>query len=431
MDTHIQEKTTENKLFDGKLVYFSIIPTAAGFTDQLMQFSTFYKLGLVLGYKYFHKDFSSARSNFLRTSLLDRVSGRIIDYTPRSIKTFLAHFGVESAFDVYDFLGINPYFNSMNLTPKANNLKIIDIDLNDDFLIRANMSCVEDVKNSILEYVECQAPIDKTSTPLVRFKVSGKRKKLFSWINSNIPNSRDLLDLRSIYLNRRAILPWKSQFPEERTKILVHIRQGDIGVIETPWGTYIPADVRRPDWLNEYKNFDDINPSENIFRVADYFKFLKELSLYFDKDSYSLLSFSDGYERTFEILESNLDKLRIDSEAKIRELKNHRKSHNKRCFEILSKLEHSEYFVGESSKNLRHLIHSALNADVIITSSQQRMLLKLVSLYCDDIKPLVIVLYRGKRPSNQDISPKDEERFIYTDLNNLNFHDIASKIASL
>ena len=44
---------------------FTIEPTdpAAGFTDQLMQFGAFYKLGLHLGYEYLHTAFISRRSN--------------------------------------------------------------------------------------------------------------------------------------------------------------------------------------------------------------------------------------------------------------------------------------------------------------------------------------------------------------------------------
>ena len=46
-----------------KTTYFTIEPTESGFTDQLMQFNAFYKLGLHLGLPYVHTPFVSIRSD--------------------------------------------------------------------------------------------------------------------------------------------------------------------------------------------------------------------------------------------------------------------------------------------------------------------------------------------------------------------------------
>ena len=65
--------------------YFTILPSNAGFTDQLFQFSTYYKFGLSLGYVYKHSTFANTR---------------------------------HGAEQIFDFLGFNEHFSRNRLTTR-------------------------------------------------------------------------------------------------------------------------------------------------------------------------------------------------------------------------------------------------------------------------------------------------------------------------
>lgn len=410
-------------------IYFSIIPSYAGFTDQLHQFSAFYKLGLSLEYKYVHTSFSSKRSNPPRLSFLEKVTGKIYDKAPSGIKAILSPLKLESAFDVYEFLGFNQYLNSINPKLKLLDLKIINIELSDELLEESNISSFDEIKKFVRIKSKIETDIDNRNL-LVKFSLAGKRKRLFFLIHSSVSEFQDSLSLRSAYFKARELSPYKSIFKNRKIKILTHVRQGDVCVLETPWDTCIPLDSRRGDWLREYNKFEDIEPGDTLFRVADYYGFLKGLISCLGDDACSILCFSDGYKRALKLLELNLNESGM-SAAQIGALKRSLKAYEKRSFEPFLSLKNSQCFIGESSKKLCRLIHSTITADIIITSNQQRMIQKLVSSYCSLDRPIVIVLYKGRMPDNKDIMPMDEERFIYANLHDPDYEYIVGKVVKL
>ncbi len=419
-------------------VYFSVIPYAkAGFSDQLLQFSAFYKLGLSLEYKYIHLPFSCERSQSIKLSIFEKIIRKVTKKIPHLKKSILSipyfkNVFFESLFDIYEFLGFHQYFDSVNPHIEIQRLNVINMDLSDQLLEQNNISCFQElltfIKNSIEnELTSC------TSDLLVQFRLVGGRKNLFSLINLNTPNLQELLNLRDIYFKKQEDFKCKSRFPNDKIKVLIHIRQGDTSVIKTPWQTYIPVrSINRvdPNYFDEYSDVSDIKSNETVFQVIDYYNFLMGLLSSLDNNSYSILTCSDGYQRAFEILEWNLDKLRLNAD-KIRNLKRSKKSYDKKCFDIFYKLSNSKCLVGESSKNLCDLIHSTLMADLVITSSQQRMLPKFITNYCSDSKPIVVILYKDSKPNNKDIIPRDEERFIYSDLYNPNYDYIVDRLMKL
>jgi len=404
--------------------YFTIIPADhVGFTDQLMRFSAFYKLGLSLGYTYLHTPFNSPRSNNLsRAKLLEWIDRLPPPLSP--VRKFMIR---RLLHDVYDFLGFNEHFErAMQGIDRVNKAhSVVDFRFSDPFLEANDIVSFEELQNLIKIHVAKETAIDAPN-PTVRFRLTGKRTNLFTLIHRAIPEYQDKLSLRELYLEARRRNPWVSAFDNDKVKVLVHIRQGDIAVLETPAKTFIPLDVRTPGWLSEHNKFEDIK-SNLVFQVADYYDFVQGLTSHFDEKTFNILFFSDGYRRAFDWLESNIDKSQISAEN-IRDLRKDRASYDEKRFRILREIKNSRCFIGETQSKLYALIDATINADIIITSTQQRMLAKLATFYCDDESPIIIILYKNQPPSYKDIRCDDEERFIYVDAHHPNFGPVVDII---
>lgn len=406
--------------------YFTIIPASnAGFTDQLMRFSAFYKLGLSLGYSYLHTPFTSWRSSNV-------VGSKLLEWLDR-LPSFLYPLGAflvrRLLYDVYYFLGFNQHFERRpeDITQLNSAKNVVDLRFSDPFLEANGIASFEELQAFIRTHVAKETGVDG-STPLVRFRLTGKRTNLFTVIHRTIPNFQDQLSLRASYFEARKRNPWTSEFADGKVRVLVHIRQGDIAVLETPTKTFIPLDSRAPGWLSEHSKFEDIR-SNLVFQVREYYDFVKGLTSYFDDEIFDILFFSDGYQRAFDRLESNIDKSHVSADN-IRALRKNRASYDEKSFGILHEIRNSRCFIGETRSKLYGLIDSTLNADIIITTTQQRMLAKLATFYCNDDSPIIIILYKDKPPSYKDLRCDDEERFIYVDVHHPNYSPIVDRIRS-
>jgi hypothetical protein len=56
------------------------------------------------------------------------------------------------------------------------------------------------------------------------------------------------------------------------------------------------------------------------------------------------------------------------------------------------------------------------------------MIVKLITQFCGDDEPVVIVLYRSETPDLSNIHPKDSKRFIYTNLNDFNLDELLGRV---
>lgn len=416
------------------MICFTIIPLHyVGFTDQLMQFSAYYKLGLSLGYKYYHTPFVSTRSSksielSFSEKILEKID-KIVNKLP-FISKYYSWIRRKFDFNVYDFLGFNQNFNSNNICLLNKELQAIDIEIGDDILLLNNINSFEDLQKFIIDYIGSKIELD-TRNALVKFRLAGKRYKLFTLIHSSINNFQDSLSLHEIFYRRLRKIPSRSLFSDSKIKILLHIRQGDTTVIETPWQTYIPMHSLKK--MKEYKKIEDIEhiDTKNIFYPPDYLNFIKGLIYYFDDNAYSILTFSDGYHRAFMRLEKNIEKFNFNR-IQIKLLGKIKYLYTEIHFKEIQKLNNNKCFIGESSKNLSNLICSTLDADIIITSSQQRMLPKLVeSFYSSEFKPIIIILYKGSKPNYKDITFMSDNQFIYTDLYRPNYEYIFQRLMNL
>ncbi|MEA3446543.1 MAG: hypothetical protein U9R19_17645 [Bacteroidota bacterium] len=87
-------------------------------------------------------------------------------------------------------------------------------------------------------------------------------------------------------------------------------------------------------------------------------------------------------------------------------------------------------FIGEEHEKLYDLTHSFLNADIVIIGTQQRMIPKLFSFYCNKNNgPLVLVLYKLSASKYKQLGiPQIDSNFIFVNINNYDIPEIISRI---
>ena len=462
-------------------IYFTVIPVSdTGFTDQMSQFSTFYKFGLSLGYTYVHTPFISHRSS------------------PK----------------IYDFLGFNSndvflYRFSSNIWTKLISLfdksRILDVELNDYLLESENISTFVELQNYVKNL------ISKTAKPIkggnlsnlihgqvifIRIKHSSatdvekffikllnpqrksapapQKHKIFYLINSNIQDFPDRLNLRSIYFNARTHAPRQSKFLNGKIKVLVHVRQGDLALIETSWKTWIAMYGKKH--VNEFDSLEAVKkcaaPLVDYISPEEYYWFVKELFQFFDEDLFSTVTSSDGYQRAFGLIYSRANKfafikwicqyLNLNEDTfcglklptryqqflwkfyknnissfnynsdQARELNNLAVQYEKK-FSMFESFRNSVCLIGENDENLYDLVHSTLIADVIIVANQQRMIPKILAMYADlSHPPIMLVLHKREQPPNyeQDLSlHSGKAEIIPVQIGNCNFQDLAAKVS--
>lgn len=418
-----------------RIVHFTIEATDSGVTDQLTQFNAFYKLGMHLGFQYIHTPFISGRSNareFLPVvpTGADSWRSRVSAWTKRALPWR------ENSFvtDIHGFIGLNRYFE------RECKLTLFDfrdaqrktISLSDEHLLERDITSFD----SLLEYVsdtarsfENSSEADPSGTTLIKFRLDGERKKVFSMIQKNIIEFPGRLNLPEIYLAERRRAPIRSLYHRQNgtLKLLLHIRQGDTGVIETPWKTYLPVWSTMKDCLKESDRFDQIACTEKLFEISEYKSFLDEFVSRLDDSRKSILIFSDGANRGFEHIEQNLSKMDWPPE-KVRRFIESKSDYDKRQFACFASSTDVELHIGEEPLKLCQLINSVLEADIVIVSNQQRMIPKLVANLSNANSPRVIVLYKRNMPINTDLVHNHQERFIYVDINNPDYDSLIRRL---
>jgi len=375
LQTRINFNKGENKngILSEKTIFFSIIPVAAGFTDQLLQFMVLYKLGLSLGYPYIHTNFYSNRSS--------------------------QH--------IYDFLGFNQYWSS--------NTKNIDLSEYELMYLGFDNNSLDELNklNNLAELQEyCRSTIANTSCEknklIVFFKFKGiskARLKLFSLINSEIRDYQDNFNLRKIYLDAAGNPPKQnSYFQPDKVKLLIHIRAGDIAPIKTPWGDFIRSMKSIQDEVAKTgKNLDNISwlvKKLNSIEPNDYYRFARDLISGLGAEKLSNCVFSDGYKRAFDFIKNNLNKIKLTPEQ-TQQILDLSHSYETEQFGIFNNLENCSLIIGETDEQLFNLIDSCLMADIFIIGNMQRMIPKFLANYYNPQKPpLIFVLSKNRNPSS-------------------------------
>lgn len=400
------------RFLKSRTIYFSIRPTRAGFSDQLLRFTAIYKIGKYLGLRYYHIPFQP-KPLIIGTDKEAYISSgkpeKLIDYC------------------VYDFIGLNASFNSMNQGIAGDEIEAVNI----------NLTCTEFEKHKIsyLNQLICFLELiilkrlENSLKPvfIVNFKLSDEIPALIG-ISAGIPNQTLDFDFKQIYFKSRETNPQKLQFDSDKIRCLLHIRQGDTAVIKTPWNSFIPVWRRKG---NAFKEFDAIHQINDvsIVTVDDYYSFYKNLVRVFDQYQLSTLLFSDGFARSFLNLLDKTEKLNF-TQNQVEQLHEQALTYNEEAFKLFNGFQDIKLFIGEESEKLYDLVHSFLHADIVIFGTQQRMIPKLYALYFrKNDGPLCIVLYRKKMVSYDYLGNKRmSENFVFVDLDNYEINEIHHRI---
>ena len=378
---------------------------------------------LSLGYTYRHIPFHSPRTaSGQSTTSLRRISRHLLGLGARLERRL--------APDIYDFLGFNEHFRSRTIPPDEK-LDEVEVGLSDDVLREQAIHSLSELQAFVRQCVAVRP--DKDTPALVKLRLTGGRN-FIGMIHDGIPAYPDGLDLRRIYFQTRRRRPWSQRFPNGRVRTVVHMRQGDTAVVKTPWETYIPLRLRGSgSTFTEHPTFSDI--PGNLMQVSDFHLFVSELSSHFDKGAFSNLFFSDGFDRSFQVLGRQIDRLQLPPD-RTEALLESRQGYDRREFARLANMPNSKLVIGESARQLCSLVHSALTADLIIIGPQQRMVPKLLANYCPhDAMPLVIALERGDHEGELERYHRmiglhsRREKFIYVNVDDLNFGRIIDRLA--
>jgi len=385
-------------------IYFTVIVNNRGFTDQLSQFSVYYTLGRYLGYRYLHTELKIQRSSPAYYNRYVFIS-KLLNLFYIIKRFFNLHI------NLFDLLGINDHFKN-TISKKDKFEKIVEIRFDEDFINKNSINSCKTLENYIRGVVENN--ISETKI-LVKFIHKFGMDQVW-WIKKALPPASEYINIPEIYQQTRTKYPVKSLFNNKKEiKILVHIRQGDVGIVETPWKTYIPILRKRSAALVEYESINEIGKKYiHMFHPSEFLSYIRAFCEHLPQSNYSMLIFSDGYCRSMDMIVRNIYKLNLDKN-KNNLLLNAFENFDRDQFKDFESLENTKCVIGESETKLEQLVHSATEADIIICSDQQYMMHKLTTAICSKQKPKVIVLTKNS-DSFTDSFFSGEERFTYVNL---------------
>jgi len=376
--------------------YFTFEHSKAGFTDQLRYFNALYSLGSLMQFRYLHTPFISPRSGV----------------------------GTEKTPSAHEFIGVNAHFqrSGQQISGSLCDLDTVEVHLPEIVWSSGRSDFFEGLVDHISDTVRVSfdKKYEKSDSVLINFKLyEGNKKKFCKLIFENVENKFEENNIRAIYSNARILAPHRSLFKTANVKMLVHVRQGDTAILSTPWHTFVPVRFKRKDFLKEYESYNDIEKS-TIFSTSEILSFLQDFINYYKSKKITTLVFSDGWKRAFKIIYKNIEKMNWDV-AKVKELKDSEAVYDEHQFQDFSKLKDISLHIGEEPEKLLDLIHSAVESDIVVCTSQQAMMPKLVASLCDRKLPTVIILYKHNMPDDSSILPDYKERFIYVDIANPDF----------
>lgn len=208
------------------------------------------------------------------------------------------------------------------------------------------------------------------------------------------------------------------------------MRQGDTGVIETPWHTFISTwCLHESEYLREFDSYDQLC-AEHV-EVEDFYDFMHAFQSQY-ADELSLAFCSDGYGATFDHLSSNVDRFDFD-DRKLETLREMSQSYEQQ------KLGRFDCFVdavrqfGESDENFCDLVNSIVEADIIVTSTQQSLIVQFLARFYDLKKPkIALILHRGgKIPDRQWLDLSERKAILIpVDVRNYDIGEVCEVVRS-
>lgn len=349
------------------MVRFTVHISKGGFTDYLYQFSTFYKLGLSLGYGYLHSPLRNVRSS-------ERV---------------------------FDFLGFEALFPrptgmaSLRESGLRAVASVVDVPLNDSILADAGVGDFPSLQEYVRALVAARHRALRPTIVRFRWKSETKGRWFFRWVQDAMDRFPDGLDLRNAYFRFGGGREMKPSFPPGRIGVVLHVRQGDTALVRTPWGTAIPQ--RGPNAFRQVADPGDLETAHSI-EVGEYARFLGTFVRAWGNDAPSVRVFSDGFALGIRKVLSRAGEIPLTA-SQCNSLRESVAQVDEREFAVFDDVPGVTCHVGETDDNLFRLVHATLTADVVIVGDQQKMLPKLLANYADPARPaIVVVLHKVERP---------------------------------
>ncbi|MCC5907075.1 MAG: hypothetical protein JJU13_12755 [Balneolaceae bacterium] len=398
---------------DGK-VYYTISMEEYGFTHILIRANFFLSLAEKMKMKYVYTPLKTNRKTEYKISEPEEVGVGNIDLKSRADQY--------NYNDIYDFTGVDDFLKDEG--HEVSSEKFNKIELNPDeiefskSLGRSFDKLLTDIKSRLSVHLDPDkdnlVTIDNY-TYVFRF-----------YETDQIQRIRDGF-FRRLYDQSREKNPWPSLFKDSKIKLLVHIRQGDTATIQTPWGCFIPTWYRHGE--QRFKELKELNGyhSKIVIGVKEFYSFLRKLFNQLNEDRFSPIVFSDGFDRAFdEILNKKTD---LDKKKRLA-LKQCKKNYNKEQFNDFYNWQQVKTVIGEEKEKFYSMIHSFLKSDIVITGTQQTMIPKLLSLYCNpENMPILIILHKIEPHSYEYLGiDQDYKKLVYVDLNNYDIKKVAAKL---
>jgi hypothetical protein len=313
----------------GRMVYTVRVNDDVGFGDQINQFVLLHTLGQCLGRRFVYTPLSNRRSAadiFARIPLATLFAERIdaAEHAGRPVVTF----------------GVADAAGEALAAPQA---------WLADLRRRADAAAGAD---SILE-----------------LRLAGDRGPLWALVNRVAPEPADALRRRLHALVAGAAAA--DLFPADaRIRVLVHIRQGDVATVPTPWDCDIVLWHQRA----------ALAPPRRTHELRFIRALMRHLAAEYRDEGIAFAVFSDGYQRTRRLAAERLagqgffsdtqmaliDDLIVEQEAELA---------------LFAGLPRTRAFLGEETDHLVRLVAGITAADLVIANDAQRMTAKMIGAF--------------------------------------------------
>ncbi len=396
-------RQVEQILRENPNIYFTTDLVKTGFTDQMVGFDFLYKLGRGLGLKYYHTPLSAHRSSdpFLHDPITQNQQEESKEFK-----------------DIFDFVGVNECLGKQSagvLKPR----KEIYLNLN---ITLYGSEGIDSYEALIQKMKEILYPFLSTNRTII-LCLFAEPKTYFEYYRYLYDRKEHEIDYFNCFKNLGS--RWKSEFDTDSTNMLVHIRQGDTGTVETPWNTFIPVWYEIDGKFTQFKNDEDI-PGDKRIAPNIFYQFVKELQKALAIKELSTAVFSDGYKKTFRWIYKYSREKDISSEE-IEKLKELEPNYDDLQFGSFSDLQNTHTIIGEEVEKLYSLVQSFFDADIIVTGTQAVMMPKFLATYGKkDQMPFLIVLYHSEKPYLDFLGLKESDPFLMlVDIDNYDIKEIA------